>query len=502
MKIAETLEIQNKETLTTTKWRLTEPQRIMARESAANPWLYLAKPRQIYASTWFCFEDVLWTWLCDVAGERVRTAIVVDTDAKANDRLDMCGFFAAQLKRAGIMKFDRYAASSRGPERIVFPNGSEVIAFSAGGNRAGASMSFHRYHLTEMPFWRQASRVYGSLMPALGNNPEAQCKIETTLTVSEDRLAFTLWNDSNRYKKLFIPMSAHAAYRADPASITEDAWKWAQEEGWRDRSAAAFFLVAVKDQFGGDLDAAFHEYPEIPAHLFQVSAGRFIKRNPRVIEARNTVVAEGVNESWVASIYREPDEGSGQYIIGVDTAKGVLKDRSTVAVLDKRDWCLCASFCSDVIWGDDLAAITKALFDYYSHQATNRFPGLQPDHPVVTPTCVIEDNGVGTETLHAAKRRGVPAIAITTDEPIKLAALLWAKRRIESGEVYGPLDLAEECAEIHRDKQGRFRGRKDLAMAIGLAGTYAQQKDPYRAAKQPRPGSRLYFKERLRGIRH
>lgn len=473
------LVIPDKVTGSLIPWVPTSEQERMCRESCANDWLIVAKPRQIYASTYFCAEDVLWTLAQDDDGQRVTTAIVVDTDAKAHARLEVCRDFVRQMRVRHTWK----QASGTSPARIVFPGGSQIQAFTAGGRRAGSSVSFQRFHFTELPYWPNATQAYGSLMPALSRL--GQVKIETTMDIVEP-LAKNLWVTDNRFGKLFFSVEDHAEYRADPGLISDDEWAELRDEGYTDRSAAAWFGGVVDSEFGGDRTHAFRLYPQRPEHMWQSAAGRFISITPRVVEPLRVEVVDGVADSWRLEVYREPSDCSEQIVIGVDTASGKERDRSAVAVIDKRDRALVAAFTSDVIWPDDLALVAKRAQDAYTRKrplpgvliATSRDPGQW------TPLVIVEDNGIGDATWKACLRAGVRGMPVTTTEQSKMAGLLRVKRAVETGELSGPRDLADECDDLHRDDLGRFKGRKDLCMAVGFALNHIAEA-PYRAAPAP-----------------
>jgi hypothetical protein len=495
--IAGKLTIDNKKTGTRTKWVPTREQARMAAESAKHPWLLVAKPRQVYASTWFCFEDVLWTATADARGHRVYTAIVVDTDPKASARLDVCEDFAVQLG----LPVRRLRGSNNGPERMTFPNGSRIVAFSAGGRRAGSSLSFHRFHFTELPYWQHASQAYGSLMPALAKSEDAQCKIETTMDVTEDPLARNLWVTDNRYRKLFFGVEDHEDYRADPGSISDDRWAELQAEGYTERSAAAWFDHALHDECGGDSTHAYRLYPQRPEHMFQLAEGLLIRKMPHVTEPIRRIVAEGESEHWFIDVHVEPADTSGQLVIGVDTAAGKGRDYSTIAVIDKRDFRICASFQSDQIWGDDLARVAKVAQKAYTRYFEAPIPIFSKDPAPLVPLCVIEDNGVGMETYHSAVRQGVKCVPLHMDEATRLAALLWVKRHTENGRLYGPDVLAAETQSLHRDAAGRFKGRKDFCMALGMAGWWTEHRAPFVAANEGGKKGRFDLKAKLRASR-
>ena len=92
--------------------------------------------------------------------------------------------------------------------------------------------------------------------------------------------------------------------------------------------------------------------------MFQADAARFVRASPRIVAPSTVYTTQGVGgDSWKVAVWREPHDGSGQYLIAVDTAAGKERDRSVILVIDKRDGKLCAAFVSDTIMADDLARV-------------------------------------------------------------------------------------------------------------------------------------------------
>ena len=238
----------------------------------------------------------------------------------------------------------------------------------------------------------------------------------------------------------------------------------AQAEGFSLRAAAAYWLrEIVPNKCAGDVAKAMHEYPQRPEHMFQASSSRTIMVTPEVLTPRHEIRVPGAAQEWVVDVYRRPEDTSGHVAIGVDTSLAKQRSRSVVIVVDKGDLAICAILASDTIREDDLARVAlaaQAAFEGYDRHRARPIPAL----------VVCESNGIGQATCHQLDRLGVAYDALEQDEASKERCILESKRAIETGRCFGPPELAEECDELHRDdKTGKYVGRKDVVMALGMA---------------------------------
>jgi hypothetical protein len=152
-----------------------------------------------------------------------------------------------------------------------------------------------------------------------------------------------------------------------------------------------------------------------------------------------------------------------QFAVGVDTSQGVEASRSVAIAVNKATKRVALCFAADTIAPDELGA--KILPEVQRLLTTQERYAPRTRTPIQS----IEVNGIGKSTFHAAVRAGVQATEVTQTAERAPNIMLLSKRAIESGRCFGPLELAEECDECHRDNHGRFRGRKDLLMALGMA---------------------------------
>lgn len=391
----------------------------------------------------------------DQDGQRVRCGIVVDTDAKVRERVAVCYDFANQL--------DLPVSFHAGDNALRFPNGSEIIGVTAGGKRAGASMSFHRWHLTELPFWRDPLEAYSSLMQCLVKG--GRIGIETTMGI-DDPLAKDLWCNDNDFYKRFFPFEDHQAYRMEPDHriLTPDLEEYLRSQGFSDPESMTFWVWLLQNRCGNDLVRCFREYPQRPEHSWMFAEGRWISVTPPKLPPKAKERVNSQNGIYHLNVYQDRHDGSGQYVIGVDTAAALGLDHSAIAVVDCSNNTLVAELVSNGIMIDDLAEATLLAQQLYTSEFNHPTFGRQARVPPV----VVEENSIGQATLQACRLRGVHRVVEHhTTKPLQEEGLLMVKRYVEAGILKGPEALADECDSLCRDKQ-KFVGRKDLCMAISF----------------------------------
>jgi hypothetical protein len=167
-------------------------------------------------------------------------------------------------------------------------------------------------------------------------------------------------------------------------------------------------------------------------------------------------------------IFRLPSQGSGQYVIGVDTGGGLMRDSSAVVLVDKRDRTLMASWCSDSAPIDEIAERVEFLYHKFSTYLDVSSKTSQQTNPVV----LIETNGIGEGCYQAiAVRKRIPAVRWKTTESSRYEGMLLVKRAVESGVIEGPERLQKETDDLLVEN-GRFKGPKDMSMSIGFCLKY------------------------------
>lgn len=449
--IARLLTIQDHETGTRTRWVPNVEQTRMWAECSAHRFVYVLKPRQVGASTAACLDDAVWTATCDAAGHRVRCAIVVDTFDKAMERLWVCEDFLRQL---GL-------PHRRADNVIRFPNGSEIVAWSAGSDEVGRSLSIQRLHITELPFWEKPKDAYIALMQGL--SLDGECLIETTADIKTP-FARDLWREDNEFRKVFFPVTMHDEYRADPTSITDEQFAEVLDNiGAVERDVAAWLVWAVANKCGGDWLKARREYPPTEGDCWAASEGRWVSVTSRVLQPVEVLRVMGVGgDVWPLSIWRKPEQSTGPFRIACDSAKGSGVSRSTVCVVDTADGKLVASFADSTIMGDDHALVAQRAWSHYSRR-------LEGTDNYERPHLGAEDNTTGQIFIQPARRLGLPVHTFDTTEASQMLGMQEARRAIQLGLLEGPKELAEECDECTRDPvTGKWKGHKDLMMTYGM----------------------------------
>lgn len=457
-------------------WVVNQEQLAYWRARDKHRWVFVAKPRQIGLSTAVCLEDVLWTQAADADGQVVKCAIVVDKIDHAKERLKCCADFALQL---GFVE-DADCTT----ETITFPGGSTIVALTAGGHNVGRSVDAQRFHLTELPNWPDPPTNYTDLTQALSLG--CDIVVETTIN-NDDMFTSMLWDTENEFYKVFFKLEDHDEYRRDPQEISDERWLELQDidadtgkpRRYTDRSAAAWFEWAIINKCAGDEIRANREYPQRPEDMFTSAAGRWIRvdpitEDPKMRDAQHFAGARewprimkvpGIaGDIWHVHVWQELAETSKQLAAWVDVSEGKSISHSAIALGDRRDGSLVATFDAGDIQGDDLARVLLAVLEAFTDR--RELMGIaQPDR---RPACRIEGQGVNQTCVQQARRLGISFDEYTMTEERRNDQLLEVKRAVEGGMIpRGPRRLAHECRNLSRDEHGRWKGPKDLLMCVG-----------------------------------
>jgi len=391
--------------------------------------IIILKSRQIGCSQICCFLDAVYT----ILNPGAKVAVVADTEQKVHGLLDRVREVYRDLEVP-------LRISNR--SKIVTREGSEVHAVTANAakgqeqSKAGRSMSFQMLHLSELAFWPDQD-AFGALASSAGLS--APILIESTSSGPGD-LMWRLWTEKNEFAKLFFSVEDHQAYRSD-LPLTAEEWREMQDLGFTEPNAAAWFKETLNNRFQGHLVRALREYPQRPEHAFMSAEGRWIDLTPPVLAH---TMMQGLK------IFK-PKQQLEEYVIGVDTAGGLGKDASAIAVIQKSDLSLVATWVDEDATIDTLADFVRAAYQIYGGSV------------------VIESNGIGLATVQAARARGIPVIEAKTSQARQYQGLLAVKRKVEDGSLAGPSELAEECDSLHVNRHEKFDGKKDLCMAIGFS---------------------------------
>lgn len=460
MKLASLCRITDQVTGKPTPFKVfTEQQQILEAASRSKNVLVL-KSRQIGCSQICCFLDAVFA----VLNPGAKVAVVADTEQKVHGLLDRVREAFRDLEVPLRM-------SNR--SKIVTREGSEVHAVTANAakgqseSKAGRSMSFQLLHLSELAFWPDQN-AYGALASSAGLS--APILIESTSSGPGD-LMWRLWTEKNNFEKLFFSVEDHAAYSSDiPLSAEE--WGEMQKIGFTKRESAAWFSQILNNRFQGDLVRALREYPQRPEHAFMSAQGRWIDMTPPVLAH---TMMQGIK------IF-QPKQSLEEYVIGVDTAGGLGRDASAIAVIKKSDLSLAASWTDPDATVDVLADFVRAAYQIYGGNV------------------IVESNGIGLATVQAARARGVPVIEAKTTQSRQYQGLLAVKKRVEGGVLAGPSELAEECDSLHVTRHEKFDGKKDLCMAIGFSYLFID-KSPMQPVPKEEPGENVFSLSRYMGRR-
>jgi hypothetical protein len=179
----------------------------------------------------------------------------------------------------------------------------------------------------------------------------------------------------------------------------------------------------------------------------------------------------------------QPHHPSEKYVIGVDTAGGLGQDASAIAVINKKDGSLVASWCCPDATIDILCDKVRDAYQIYGGSV------------------IIESNGIGLATVQGSRARGVPVIEAKTSQARQYQGLLLVKRAVEDGTLSGPSELSEECDSLHVNRHEKFDGKKDLCMAVGFSYLFIDKnKTDYEPMAEP--GENVFSMARYMGKRN
>lgn len=183
-------------------------------------------------------------------------------------------------------------------------------------------------------------------------------------------------------------------------------------------------------------------------------------------------------------VFRDPHNCSSQICIGVDTAGGLGRDRSAIAAIDKQDGALIASWVSATATINQMVEIVLEAGRLYTKEHPSILPpyvrAAVPSRPVV----LVEVDGIGRAAWQqlALRDNSLPMVQLNTKDATRYSGLLAAKRAVEAGTLGGPEELADEARELFVEN-GKFKGPKDLSMAIGFCLNHIRD-NPYTTGHQ------------------
>lgn len=509
LKALETLRIVQWSDNRVVPYRPTTPQKKLLRLLCRDPdaqsehpratpgWVMAMKSRRAGFSTLTDAYDCVYTAMNDAAGFVVRTALIWDERDKSMEHLRLCKNFCEQLGFPFV-----YNATSG---RITFPNGSEIVALTAGsGENLGRGSGYTRYHVSEMPFWKKARVTWNAIQGAIQGG--AECTIETTFSL-KDPTAAEEWARDNAYAKFFSPVEDEEQYRIpeDSPHFRLDAGEEERlrAEGFTSREAMAWWLKKCRDGYGGVWTDCFKDFPQLATHPFTTAAGRWFMVVPKIVDPiMHTTCVGKTGVTWTVPWFIHPEDTSGWLVEAVDTGHGVGADHSSVVVVDKVTRRIVCCFHSNGIQKDDHAIVAMHIHDVITEERIRR--------GAVSAPMKVETNGPGKYVYNEIiTLGGSPTRVITKNDDDDQETLLAVKRAVESGAAFGPRRLFEETNKLYRQVSDDgfsvkgWKGPKDVSMALGWC--YLDiEKNPVPSHAIPRPAAAVptdVFKSELRGYK-
>lgn len=199
-----------------------------------------------------------------------------------------------------------------------------------------------------------------------------------------------------------------------------------------------------------------------------------------------------LRKEGLLKIYKEPPSVSNQLMIGVDTAGGMGKDATAIVMIDKRDKQIVATWVSNSATVDQASTVVQSLVKQYTKNYSTDYPGFYRPPSDDIPQLLVEMNGIGQPMVQDLQKKGITVISVKTTEGSRYAGLLEVKKGVESGILHGPEELASETEQLVVE-DGKFKGPKDLSMAIGFCLRHLES-NPY---KPPVLSQEKVFKMKL-----
>lgn len=195
------------------------------------------------------------------------------------------------------------------------------------------------------------------------------------------------------------------------------------------------------------------------------------------------------------SVFRMPDACSDQIVLAVDTGGGLGRDSSAIAVVDKRDGALVASWRHDRATIHEMCDVIEDLYRKYTVQPRPLMVGQPYMSETKAPMTVVERNGIGHGTIQECQRRGLKCVGLNQTESSRYNGLEEVRNAAISGALAGGPDLVDEAKRLVT-KDAKFVGPKDLCMAIGMAFNHIRT-SPYIKPMTVEDRNQLRWKARL-----
>jgi hypothetical protein len=214
----------------------------------------------------------------------------------------------------------------------------------------------------------------------------------------------------------------------------------------------------------------------------------WFKTTPRVLPT----VEQIQYPNGVLKCYVSKDRCTDQLVMGIDTAGGLDRDKSAICLLDKRGPTLVASYVSGTDTIDMLTSVAHDLYLKYRKEDKVGYPGFDKVNSS-SPVVLVEINGIGRATYQSlTATRGVPCLEVSTSEATRYRGMQATRREVEKGTLEGPEELVEETKSVTVEA-GKFKGPKDLSMAIGFCLNHIEA-TPYVSPIQKKQEQTVAFK--------
>lgn len=257
---------------------------------------------------------------------------------------------------------------------LAFGGDSEISVRPASDTEAGRAVTLHRLHASELAYWGPTAReTWTSLMQAIPSEG-SEVIVESTAK-GAGGLFHELWEDAQNpasgWVPIFLPWWIHEEYEFTPdqemrASIenTEDDFeKLALTQGIPFRgkmyrlsiSKLAWRRRKIVESFGGNAEGLYdsrdlgrdairefqREYPATAEEAFLVSGSCFFDEDMlrkltlnaeeehvrgRLLKDDKGAISLAPNQRGFVKVWEEPDPRH-HYVVGADTAEGILKGR-------------------------------------------------------------------------------------------------------------------------------------------------------------------------------
>lgn len=458
------LTVLDQATGTLLPFKLNREQRRILRKALKTRRLVVGKGRQVGCSTAIVFLMMM----IAVRNPGLPMAIVADEQEKANGLL---GKIKGWLGQMGVK------LTVAGVESITLSNGARIDALTAispaedGESRVGRSGSYGFILATEMAFWRSARAVWAALTSTM---------LKTALLVVEstgapgDGLFREILESSTGWLRHFVGVESHENYREDPSTIDDATWEHLKADyGFQRRDSAAWWWTKLRDDFKGDTFRMLREFPVVMAHMFLFQEGQYVRKwtlakpEPRV---------QGYWDVYI----EDPQE---PLVLGVDTALGLGRDSSAMALIGQRTGALVRTWRrNDLPIPGYIEHIRDVIAEF---------------KPIAT---VIESNGCGIPVWGVVscwpearaveqKSKGKSAQQHDGELHVRRATI---RDVIERGDIKVGGHLLHECKGSVINRLGKFDGPDDVISALSFAWIWRME-NPWRASVEEIDDRTRYF---------